>query len=168
MKNAKALLFQTVLLSTLSLQAFCKVDSLVYPQYSIDTEGSKIVIISESQEKYFTGLYLQSKKDSTILSLKQQYIDQLEHQLSLSKAVDKNKSELITKQESIISLNREEIRLLRDQASNNKKVIASLDNQVEQRNKVMKRRILGWKIATGVTIGVSVAVITGAAIILSR
>ena len=153
---------------TLSLPAFCKVDSLVYPQYSIDTEGSKIVIISESQEKYFTGLYLQSKKDSTILSLKQQYIDQLEHQLKLSKAVDKNKSELITKQESIISLNREEIRLLRDQASNNKKVIASLDNQVEQRNKVMKRKILGWKIATGVTIGVSVAVITGAAIILSR
>ena len=168
MKNVKVLLFQTVLLSTLSLPAFCKVDSLIYPQYSIDTEGSKIVIISESQEKYFTGLYLQSKKDSTILNLKQQYIDQLEHQLKLSKAVDKNKSELITKQESIISLNREEIRLLRDQASNNKKVIASLDNQVEQRNKVMKRRILGWKIATGVTIGVSVAVITGAAIILSR
>ena len=168
MKNVKVLLFQTALLSIVSLPAFCKVDSLVYPQYSIDTEGSKIVIISESQEKYFTGLYLQSKKDSTILSLKQQYIDQLEHQLKLSKAVDKNKSELITKQESIISLNREEIRLLRDQASNNKKVIASLDNQVEQRNKVMKRRILGWKIATGVTIGVSVAVITGAAIILSR
>ena len=168
MKNAKELLFQTLLLSTLSIQAFCNVDSLIYTQYSIDTEGSKIVIISESQEKYFTGLYLQSKKDSTILNLKQQYIDQLEHQLKLSKAVDKNKSELITKQESIISLNREEIRLLRDQASNNKKVIASLDNQVEQRNKVMKRRILGWKIATGVTIGVSVAVITGAAIILSR
>lgn len=168
MKNAKALLFQTVLLSTLSLQAFCKVDSLVYPQYSIDTEGKKIVIISESQEKYFTGLYLQSKKDSTILSLKQQYIDQLEHELSISKAVDKNKNELITKQESIISLNKDEIRLLRDQASNNRDIIGKLETQIEQRNKVMKRKILGWKVATGVTIGVSVAVITGAAIILAQ
>ena len=168
MKNVKVLLFQTVLLSTLSLPAFCKVDSLVYPQYSIDTEGQKIVIINESQERFFTGLYLQSKKDSTILSLKQQYIDQLEHQLSLSKAVDQNKSELISRQESIISLNKDEIRLLRNQASTNRDIIGKLENQVEQRNKVMKRKILGWKIATGVTIGVSVAVITGAAIILAQ
>ena len=57
------------------------------------------------------GLYLQSKKDSTILSLKQQYIDQLEHEFSLSKAVDENKNELITKQESIISLNKDEIQV---------------------------------------------------------
>lgn len=168
MKNVKVLLSLTVLLSTLSLPAFCKVDSLIYPQYSIDTEGQKIVIISESQEKYFTGLYLQSKKDSIILSLKQQYIDQLEHELSISKAVDKNKNELITKQESIISLNKDEIKLLRDQASNNRDIIGKLENQVEQRNKVMKRKIIGWKIATGVTIGVSVAVITGAAIILAQ
>ena len=168
MKNAKVLLSLTALLSILSLQAFCKVDSLVYPQYSIDTEGSKIVIISESQERFFTGLYLQSKKDSTILSLKQQYIDQLEHELSLSKAVDKNKSELITKQESLITLNKEEIRLLRDQASTNRDVIGKLETQVEQRNKVMKRKIIGWKVATGVTIGLSVAVITGAAIILAQ
>ena len=168
MKNVKVLLFQTVLLSTLSLQAFCKVDSLVYPQYSIDIQGQKIVIISESQERFFTGLYLQSKKDSTILSLKQQYIDQLEHELNLSKAVDQNKSELITKQESIISLNKDEIKLLRDQASTNRDIIGKLENQVEQRNKVMKRKIIGWKIATGVTIGVSVAVITGAAIILAQ
>lgn len=153
---------------TVSLPAFCKVDSLVYPQYSIDTEGSKIVIISESQEKYFTGLYLQSKKDSTILNLKQQYIDQLEHELSLSKAVDKNKSELIAKQESIISLNKNEINLLKDQASTNREIIGNLETQVEQRNKVMKRKILGWKIATGVTIGVSVVAITGAAIILAQ
>ena len=168
MKNLKVLLSLTLLLSTLSLPAFCKVDSLVYPQYSIDTEGQKIVIISESQEKYFTGLYLQSKKDSTILSLKQQYIDQLEHELNLSKAVDKNKSELITKQKSIISLNKDEIKLLRDQASNNRDIINKLETQIEQRNKVMKRKILGWKVATGVTIGLSVAVITGAAIILAQ
>lgn len=153
---------------TLSLPGFCKVDSLVYPQYSIDTEGQKIVIINESQERFFTRLYLQSKKDSTILSLKQQYIDQLEHQLSLSKAVDQNKSELISRQESIISLNKDEISLLRNQASTNRGIIGKLENQVEQRNKVMKRKILGWKIATGVTIGVSVAVITGAAIILAQ
>ena len=58
--------------------------------------------------------------------------------------------------------------MLRDQASTNREIIGKLENQVEQRNKVMKRKILGWKIATGVTIGVSVAVITGAAIILAQ
>ena len=52
MKNAKVLLSLTALLSILSLQAFCKVDSLVYPQYSIDTTRPvKIVIISESTRK---------------------------------------------------------------------------------------------------------------------
>lgn len=168
MKKLKVLLSLTLLLSTLSLPAFCKVDSLIYPQYSIDTEGQKIVIISESQGRYFTRLYLQSKKDSTILSLKQQYIDQLEHELSITKAVDKNKNKLITKQESIISLNKDEIKLLRNQASNNRDIIGKLETQIEQRNKVMKRKILGWKVATGVTIGVSVAVITGAAIILAQ
>ena len=83
MKNLKVLLFQTVLLSILSLPAFCKVDSLIYPQYSIDTEGKKIVIISESQEKYFTTLYIQSKKDSAVMALKEDYIKQLEHQLNI-------------------------------------------------------------------------------------
>ena len=168
MKNLKVLLFQTVLLSTLSLPAFCKVDSLIYPQYSIDTEGKKIVIISESQEKYFTTLYLQSKKDSAILALKEDYIKQLEHELNIFQELNQKKTELINQHESIMAFDKEEIRLLRDQASNNKKIIAKLETQIENTNKTNKRKIIGWKVATGVTSGLSVAVITGAAIILAR
>ena len=95
MKNLKVLLFQTVLLSTLSLPAFCKVDSLSYPQYSIDTEGKKIVIISASQEKYFTKLYLQSKKDSSRISLQEDYIKGLEQNLSICRGLNEKRKEQI-------------------------------------------------------------------------
>lgn len=67
-----------------------------------------------------------------------------------------------------MAFDKEEIRLLRDQASNNKKIIAKLETQIENNNKTNKRKIIGWKVATGVSIGLSVAVITGAAIILAR
>ena len=111
---------------------------------------------------------MHSKKDSSRISLQEDYIKGLEQNLSICRGLNEKRKEQIQTQKSIIQLNQKEIQLLKLKAQSNQSIINKLEDQVAQNNKVNKRKIIGWKIATGVSIGVSVAVITGAAIILSR
>jgi hypothetical protein len=133
-----------------SLIASSRIDSISYPSYSIDTEGTKIVTITKSQQIYLTKSILELEKCQDLnLNYKAANILLLEESATCKALVTAH--ELQDEASSIIiDAQKEQITNLKQQIQLNNKIYIAL----EQSQKKKKRKLLGWKIGTFTVIGI--------------
>lgn len=147
------------------LQANYATDSLIYPLYGIDAEGTRIVTIKRSQQFYLTNQVLELKKCTMIKDKQKELISLLEDQAqdceSLSVTIDtiKEKNSIMLEKKNKYILN------LEKKLDAQKAISSSLEQEKNNIAKREKRKVLGWKVGTFVLVGVSVAALTTAAIV---
>lgn len=146
-------------------QASCAIDSINYPLYGIDTEGTRIVTIKRTQQFYLTNQVLELKKCTIIKDKQRKLISLLQEQSEDCEAlkvqfgtIKENNSLMIEKKDKYISN-------LEQQLESQKGISSSLYKENKTIAKREKRKVIGWKIGTFVLVGVSVAALTTAAII---
>ena len=165
MKKRNLLLFLALANLTPFLQASCKIDSLVYPSYGIDAEGTRIVTIKRSQQFYLTNQVIELKKCTRIKDQQKKLISLLQDQNKdcelLNTSIDtiKEKNSIILQKKNKYILN------LEKQLDAQKQISNSLYKENDIITKREKRKVIGWKIGTFVLVGVSIAALTTAAII---
>lgn len=147
------------------LRANCAIDSLIYPLYGIDAEGTRIVTIKRSQQFYLTNQVLELKKCTMIKDKQKELISLLEDQAqdceALSITIDtiKEKNSIMLEKKNKYILN------LEKKLEAQKAISSSLEQEKNNIAKREKRKVLGWKVGTFVLVGVSVAALTTAAIV---
>ena len=150
------------------LQAYCVIDSLIYPLYGIDTEGMQIVTIKKSQQFYLTNKVLELKKCTIIKDQQKQLISVMKENAKdcqhLADEIDrvKEKNSIILKKKNKYILN------LEKQIEVQKAISSSLEQEKNIIAKRNKRKVIGWKVGTFLLAGISVTALTTATIIVLR
>lgn len=133
------------------LQAFSVTDSIEYPIYGIDAEGTRIVTISRGEQLYLTKSVIELEKCSKDNSNLDTLVSLLSSQIKDCKAVVDNQDNKDSIQTSIIILNKDKrIDNLYRQIDEHKGI--SLALTIEKAR--YKKKILGWKIGTFTVLGV--------------
>jgi len=80
MKKRSLFLFLAIINLIPYSQASCAIDSINYPLYGIDTEGTRIVTIKRTQQFYLTNQVLELKKCTIIKDKQRKLISLLKEQ----------------------------------------------------------------------------------------
>ena len=130
-------------------------DSIIYPVFSIDAFGTKTVTISINQEKVINIKLIKLERCESIAQQQQELIHLMQIQIDVLEHAGEKCDSTLSKQSSIIE-NQESIISEKDIQLNLKnELISNYDKQIKQ----SKKRVLGWKIGTFVTIGVFVVAV---------
>ena len=130
-------------------------DSISYPIFSVDGDGTKVVTITHDQMIYVTEQMTAYKALQDYVSSQDKYIAELEYQIQDYEDLEKF-YEKQHEQSLIIIENRNlVIRGLNSQLTLNDELIKENERILKQSN----RRLVGWKVGTFVTIGVVVVAI---------
>lgn len=141
-------------------QASYAIDSINYPLYGIDAEGTQIVTIKRTQQLHLTTKLLELKKCTIIKDKQKKLISLLEEQSKKYEALKIQFGKIKENNSLMIEKKNKYIANLENKLKAQKAISSSFEQEKNYIAKRERRKVIGWKIGTFVLAGVSVAALT--------